>query len=103
MKQVDQRIQALAPVINTQSYQYSFGSNLDTMLKTHQGSAYIFSMISGAVSSQPGQRTFTLPPALAGATSVKVLFENRTIPVVDGKFIDNFADEYTYHIYKVAM
>lgn len=103
MKQVDQRIQALAPVINTQSYQYSFGPNLDTMLKTYQGSAYIFAMISGAASSQPGQRTFTLPPGLAQATSVKVLFENRTIPVVNGKFTDNFAHEYTYHIYKVVM
>ena len=103
MKEVNQRIQALAPVINTQSYQYSFGANLDTMLKTYQGSAYIFAMISGAASSQPGQRTFTLPPALAHATRVQVLFENRTIPVVNGQFTDNFAHEYTYHIYKVTM
>jgi hypothetical protein len=103
LKQVDQRIQALARVINTQSYQYSFGSDLDTMLKMYQGSAYIFAMINGAASSRPGQRTFTLPSALARAASVKVLFENRSIPVVNGKFTDNFADEYTYHIYKVAM
>jgi hypothetical protein len=102
MREVDQRIKALAPVINTQSYQYSFGSNLDTMLKAYNGSAYIFAMISGAPSSEPGKRTFTLPPALAGATSVQVLNENRTIPVVDGQFTDNFPYEYTYHIYKVS-
>jgi len=103
IKQVDQRIKSLAPVINTQSYQYSFGSNVDTMLKTYRGSAYIFAMISGAASSEPGKRTFTLPPGLAEATRIQVLFENRTIPVVNGKFTDNFADEYTYHIYKVVM
>jgi hypothetical protein len=103
LKEVDQRIQALAPVINTQSYQYSFGSDLDTMLKSYQGSAYIFAMISGAAGSQPGQRTFTLPSDLAKATSVLVLNENRTIPVADGKFTDNFAQEYTYHIYQVVM
>jgi hypothetical protein len=103
MRQVDQRIKTLAPVLNTQSYQYTFGSDLDTMLKAYQGSAYIFAMISGAAASEPGQRTFTLPPALAGATSVEVLNENRTIPVVDGHFTDNFPYEYTYHIYKVKM
>jgi hypothetical protein len=103
MKEVNQRIKALAPVINTQSYQYSFGANLDTMLKTYRGSAYIFAMVSGAASSWPGQRTFTLPPALAHATRVQVLFENRTIPVVNGQFTDDFAHEYSYHIYKVTM
>jgi hypothetical protein len=103
MKEVDQRIKVLAPVINTQSYEYSFGTNLDTMLKAYRGSAYIFAMISGAASSEPGNRTFALPPRLAHATSVQVLNENRIIPVVNGKFTDNFAHEYTYHIYKVAI
>jgi hypothetical protein len=103
MKEVNQQIRALAPVINTQSYRYSFGKNLDTMLKIHQGHAYIFAMISGDATSQPGNRTFTLPPGLAGATSIQVLNENHTIRVVNGKFTDNFAHEYTCHIYKVAM
>ena len=103
MKQVNERVRALAPVINTQSYKYRFGTNLDTMLKAYQGSVYIFAMISGAATSEPGNRTFTLPPRLAGATSVRVLNENRTIPVVNGQFTDNFAHEYTYHIYKIAI
>jgi hypothetical protein len=103
VKQVDQRVESLAPAINTQSYEYDFGSNLDTMLKAYRGSAYIFAMISGAASSMPGTRAFTLPPALARATKVQVMFENRTIPVVNGKFTDRFADEYTYHIYKVVI
>lgn len=103
MKQVDQRIEALAPVINTQSYRYGFGPNLDTMLKAYRGSAYLFAMISGSAGSEPGARTFTLPPALARATKVQVLFENRTVPVVNGKFTDSFPDEYAYHIYKVVI
>lgn len=102
MKEINQRIQAFAPVINTQSYQYSFGSNLDTMLKTYRGSAYIFAMISGDASSEPGTRTFTLPPGFDKAVSVQVLDENRTIPVASGKFTDDFVYEYTYHIYKVT-
>jgi hypothetical protein len=103
MKEVNERIHTLAPAINTQSYQYSFGADLDTMLKTYQGSAYIFAMIGGAASSQPGKRTFMLPPGLARATKVQVLFENRTIPVINGQFTDNFAHEYTYRIYKITM
>jgi hypothetical protein len=102
MRHVDSVINSLAPVINTQSYQYTFGSNLNTMLKWYAGSAYIFAMISGDASSEPGARTFTLPSGLAGASSVTVLNENRTMPVGNGTFTDNFAAEYTYHIYKVT-
>jgi hypothetical protein len=101
MKTVDSQVASLASVINTQSYQYSFGSGLDTMLKVQDGYAYIFSMIDG--SSSPGSRTFKLPPGVNG-TSVQVLNENRTIPVSSsGTFTDSFAKEYTYHIYKVAL
>lgn len=103
MKQVNLLIKDLAPVINTQSYQWDFGANLDTMLKTYNDSAYIFSMISGDASSQPGNRTFSLPPDLANARSIEVVNEGRSIPVTNGQFTDNFAAEYTYHIYKVAM
>lgn len=102
MKQVDLQIQALAPVLNTQSYVYSFGSNLDTMLKWYSGSAYIFAMVSGDASSQPGDRSFTLPSGLAGVSSVTVLNEGRTIPVSGGVFHDTFGSESTYHIYQVT-
>ena len=100
MEEVNNRIKALAPVINTQSYQWSFGSGLNTMLKAKDGYAYVFSMIDG--SSKPGSRTFTLPAGVNGK-SVEVLNENRSIPVTNGAFTDTFANEYTYHIYKVAL
>ncbi len=102
MGAVNLQIQRLAPVINTQSYQWSFGPRLDTMLKWYQGSAYVFAMINGAADSVAGGRTFTLPPGLAGATSVQVVDEGRSIPVVGGQFSDTFAAESTYHIYKVT-
>jgi hypothetical protein len=103
MREIDQLIHSLAPIINTQSYVYSFGPNVDTMLKSHGKFAYIFAMISGAAGSNPGERTFKLPPALSSAKDVEVLNENRAIPVRNGKFTDDFSHEYTYHIYRVAI
>jgi hypothetical protein len=100
-KTVDGKIHDLASVINTQSYQYTFGTGLDTMLKTQGDSAYIFAMVDG--SSKPGSRTFQLPAGVKGR-SVEALYENRTIPVdASGKFTDTFANEYSYHIYKVSL
>ena len=102
MKEVNLLVTSLAPVINTQSYQYTFGPKLDTMLKWYNGSAYIFAMINGDTDSTAGNRTFVLPAGLASVSSVEVLNESRSIPVVGGQFTDNFAAEYTYHIYKLT-
>jgi hypothetical protein len=101
VKEVNSRIHALAPVINTQSYDYTFGRGLDTMLKTDGGFAYIFAMIDG--SSQPGSRTFALPAGVHGR-SVEVLDENRTLQADgSGHFSDSFAHEYSFHIYRIAI
>jgi len=101
VKSVNAQIHSLAPVINTQSYDYTFGAGLDTMVKTYAGSAYIFAMVDG--SAGPGKRTFTLPPGV-DRDSVEVLGENRSL-AVDGKgrFTDVFAEEYSYHIYRVPL
>lgn len=100
-KDVDGLIHQLAPVINTQSYQYSFGTGLDTMLKTYNGSAYVFAMVDGA--STPGSRTFTLPTGVNG-TSVEVVGENRTLSVgANRTFTDSFAREYSYHVYRITL
>ena len=100
-KAVNNQIQALAPIVNTQSYRYSFGAGLNTMLKTYNGSAYVFAMIDG--SSTPGDRTFTLPAGVRGA-SVEVVGESRTLPVgPNGTFRDAFANEYSYHIYRIVL
>lgn len=97
---VNNQIHKLARVLNTQSYQYTFGPGLDTMLKTYDGSAYVFAMVDG--NSTPGSRVFQLPSEIKAA-SVEVVDENRSIAVgADGKFTDNFANEYSYHIYKIG-
>jgi len=101
--EINNQVHRLAEIINTQSYEYTFGNRLDTMLKTHNGFVYIFAMINGDEDSEPGNRTFTLPWGITG-TSVEVVEENRTISINSSRqFTDNFQYEYSYHIYKIAI
>lgn len=100
MGEVNLQVQRLAPIINTQSYVWTFGPNLETMLKTYNGYAYVFAMISN--SSAPGSRTFTLPAGITGP-SVTVVDESRSLTVSGGTFTDTFVAEYSYHIYKIAL
>lgn len=97
---VHAKIRSLAPVINTQSYAYNFNNATDTMLKTYNGSAYIFADI-GQLES-PGNKTFTLPTGING-TTVTVVGENRTITVTNRSFTDNFAAEYSHHVYQITL
>lgn len=124
VKAINAKVQSLAPVLNTQSYyntsytvngftyyRYSFGNGTDTMLKTYNGSAYIFAALgmrpnndactSGTVDTT-GSKTFTLPAGITG-TTVTVVGEGRTIPVTSGSFSDTFANEYSHHVYQIAL
>jgi hypothetical protein len=98
MGEVNNLIHDHAEILNTQSYEWSFGQGLDTMLKTHDGHAYVFAMSDG----RTGERSFTLPDGIGG-TTVEVIGEDRTIDVVDGEFSDAFAHEYDYHLYRIAL
>lgn len=100
IRAINEGITALAPVLNTQSYQYAFNTTTDTMFKVFNGSAYIFAGVGPGHST--GSKTFKLPANVTGST-VNVVGENRTLPVVDGAFTDNFAAEYSHHTYKVAL
>jgi hypothetical protein len=106
-------VKALTPVINTQSYYnasrvvngftyyyYSFNNGTDAMLKTYNGSAYIFADIG--LQQSTGNKTFTLPTGVNG-TTVEVIGENRTISVSNRQFTDNFASEYSHHIYRISL
>jgi len=97
VKAVDAKVASLAPVINTQSYVWNFGPQLETMLKTQGGSAYIFAMTDGGT----GTRSFTLPAGVTG--NVEVVGEGRTIAVSNGSFSDSFASESTHHVYRIAL
>lgn len=96
-KQIAAQVGKLAPVINTQTYVWSFGPNLSTALKAKDGLGYIFAMTDGGT----GPRTFTLPPGVKGA--VTVVDENRTLDASSGSFTDMFAAEYTHHIYSIPL
>lgn len=97
--EVNRRITSLAKVLNTQSYQWQFNSQLDTMLKADDGSYYVFAMPGRTGGT--GQQKLTLPQGMSGAKA-EVLFENRTVPITGGAITDTFAKEFSYHIYKIA-
>ncbi|GAA2723941.1 hypothetical protein CAE01nite_10530 [Cellulomonas aerilata] len=99
--QVNARVAALAPVLNTQSYEWDFGPGVSTMLKVHAGSAYVFAQQARAAHTS-GTYSFTLPPGVTG-TTVEVVGERRTLPVVGGRFSDTFAAEHSTHIYRVHL
>ncbi|MGA6163485.1 hypothetical protein [Amycolatopsis magusensis] len=94
---VNQQIAELAPVLNTQSLVHLFSPNVDTMLKRHNGSLYIFAMPRRGTA--PGPQTLTLPPGLTG--EAKVLFEDRSLPLTNGTLTDTFDAEHTHHVYVI--
>ena len=98
--EVNRRIAELAPVLNTQSYEHSFNPALDTMLKEHDDSFYVFAMLGRG--SATGEYSLTLPEGLRDAT-VEVLHEGRTLPINAGEFTDSFDSESDYHIYKITL
>jgi hypothetical protein len=85
-------------VLNSQPYQWSFGTGLDTTLRVHDGYAYIIAMTDGGT----GTRTFTLPAGVSGPR-VEVVDENRTLTATNGTFTDTFAAEHQHHIYRVQL
>lgn len=97
---INNKIKQLAPVLNTQSYVWQFNPAVDTMLKRGpDGAYYVFSGLKRDTAT--GQQTLTLPAGLSAA-SAQVMFENRSVPITGGKFTDSFAQEYTWHIYKIT-
>jgi hypothetical protein len=98
MSEINHLVASLAPVLNTQSYRWSFGEGLDTMLKVHGDSAYVFAMTDGS----PGRRALRLPPGV-GSGPVEVIGEDRTLEVTNGDFFDDFDQEYSFHVYKVGL
>jgi hypothetical protein len=97
--EVNRRVTELAPVLSTQSYQWTFHPALDTMLKEHDGSFYIFAM--PGLGSRTGEYTLALPEGIRG-TRAEVLYENRTVPIGPTGLTDSFNAEYQHHIYRIT-
>ena len=114
IQQTDALVTQLAPVLNSptalgyvtvNNAAYENGtilspfSGIEVMAKDDNGQFYIFADTADALTQTNISATFTI--ADTNATSVTVVGENRTIPVVDGVFSDTFATAATVHIYEV--
>lgn len=97
MKLINNQIHELAPVLNTQSLRWHAADESQTMLKVHEGAAYLFAMTDG----ESGSRTFVLPDGLGDTATV--LNEDRTVGIVNGRLTDVFPSESTYHLYRIAL
>lgn len=58
-----------------------------------------FTLIAGSTRAGPQQVEFT--SGCPSATTAEVLGEGRSIPVVDGRFVDEFADGDVVHVYRL--
>ncbi len=96
--ELNRRVTELAPVLNSPSYGWEFNPIMDTMLKEHDGDFYVFAM--PGTDGGTGTQRLTLPPGLRGSRA-EVLFENRSVPIEAGSFQDTFAEEFSYHVYRI--
>ncbi|MGW0042438.1 DUF4082 domain-containing protein [Rhodococcus sp. NPDC003348] len=95
---VNAQIRRLAPVLNA-PFVDGFARTdapIDLSAKMFDGSFYL---MAGSKRAEDTDAVVTL--SCGGATSVEVVDENRSIPVSDGVFRDDFADGNAVHIYRV--
>jgi hypothetical protein len=96
--ETNNRINTLAPVLNAPFVDHLVASSpgVRTMVKWHGGKLYVFAGNAGAGAVST---TFDLP--CVGNATATVVDENRQLPVVGGKFSDQFADGNAIHIYRI--
>ncbi len=73
---------------------------LRCVTRRHEG--YVYVIACNIDEKAAGEVSFTLPGELAYAGEAEVMFEERTIGVVDGKFSDSFPG-HSRHVYKVKI
>lgn len=95
---VNQQVTRLAPVLNApfvDGFVRSTGP-VDHSTKWHDGHFYVF---AGSTQTQPSAATFTV--ACEAPTTVEVIDENRTLPIENRIFRDDFADGDSIHLYRI--
>jgi hypothetical protein len=99
---INHQITEHAPVLNSPTIEdaASVSSSNEAvpvaiMAKKHNGATYLFAV---AMRGDKTTATFTMKPA-EGTKTIEVLGENRTIPVKNGVFKDNF-EAWDAHLYK---
>lgn len=95
---LDHQVAALAPALNAP---YADGVTtvagaVDTMTKYLDGQLYVF-----AGSAQPAAQRATFTLSCLSSGTVRVVDENRSLPLTDGHFSDSFADGNAVHVYRV--
>ncbi len=100
---VNRQITALAPVLNSPTVESaatvrssSADVPVDFMVKRHDGDIYLF---AAAMRDGKTRAVFTLK-GLSGSAKAEVIGEDRTIPVRNGGFEDDF-EGYGVHLYRV--
>ncbi|HEX6419757.1 MAG TPA: hypothetical protein VFZ77_14755 [Acidimicrobiales bacterium] len=97
--ELNAQVTELAPVLNApfaQGYVTAEGP-VEVMAKRGpDGAWYVFAGADTA-GDDGGEATF----GVAEGSTVEVLFEDRELPVQDGRFVDTFADGDAVHIYRV--
>ena len=98
VRSTNTQIKSLAPVLNAPTVKGLVASSgqIRTMAKWQGSKFYVFAANKENSSASP---TFALP-CVGNATAV-VDGENRSIPVVNGQFEDQFADGNAVHIYRI--
>jgi hypothetical protein len=92
------QITRLAPVLNAPRVDglTTVSGAVDTLTKWSNGSLYVFAGNQTAASTTA---RFSMP--CVGDATVTVLDENRTIPMSNGAFTDSFANDTSYHLYRI--
>ncbi|GGF90441.1 hypothetical protein GCM10007304_00420 [Rhodococcoides trifolii] len=94
---INQQVSRLAPVLNAPFVDglVSHSAGIDLSAKSYQGSLYV---MSGSAQAGAVRASITVGCNVSSAT---VVDENRTIPIKNGTFSDDFADGNAVHIYKI--
>ena len=102
---INAEIRQLAPVLNSPNVEGAATVTssspqvpIDTMVKRHGGSIYLFSV---AMRNSPAEGSFSVP-GLPSEARVQVLGENRTLVARQGKFADAFGP-YAVHLYRIDL
>ena len=98
VKALNEQVARLAPMLNAPFADglVSRADGVRTMAKYQGGRFYVV-----AANKDNAARAATIDMPCVGDATVTVVDENRTIPVVDGRFTDAFADGNAVHVYRV--
>jgi hypothetical protein len=101
---IDRQIHALAPVLNSPApadaaavKSASEHVPIDLMVRRHGGATYIF---AAGMRNDATRGTFQVPGS-SDSGAVEVLGENRTLPLQNGRFEDDFRP-YDVHLYRIG-